>query len=213
MRTFALLPAGGTSSRMGRPKLALPLGERTVLERVLDAVRSARVASILVVLGPAVADLKDVAERAGARTLVLDRQTADMRATVERGLDWLEQNERPEPGDAFLLLPPDHPTLTPAAIEDLLTARAASTSAATIWLPTYQGQRGHPALIGWNHVAGIRALPQDQGLNRYLREHAADTLLVPSSSPEVLCDLDTPEDYERLKSSWKPEIPGRVAHG
>src|ERR1700676_510772 len=111
MRTFALLPAAGTSSRMGRPKLALPLGERTVLERVLDAVRSAQVTDILVVLGPQVADLKFRAEEAGARTLLLDRQTADMRATVQCGLDWLEKYERPDDDDAFLLLPPDHPTL------------------------------------------------------------------------------------------------------
>ena len=68
MRIFALLPAAGTSSRMGRPKLALPLGGRTVLERVIETVRSAKIEDILVVLGPDVADLKDLAERAGAST-------------------------------------------------------------------------------------------------------------------------------------------------
>jgi molybdenum cofactor cytidylyltransferase len=198
MRIFALLPAGGTSSRMGRPKLALPLGERTVLERVLDTVRSAHVPTVLVVLGPQVADLKLRAENAGARTLLLDRQTPDMRATVQSGLDWLDKNERPDAGDAFLLLPSDHPALAKDVIEILLRARSASTNMATIWIPTYEGRRGHPALIGWNHVPGIRALPADQGLNSYLRAHARETAEVPCACADILCDLDTPADYERL---------------
>src|SRR5262245_60932079 len=112
MRIFALLPAGGTSSRMGQAKLALRLGERTVLERVLDTLRSAQIADILVVLGPQAACLKSLSEGAGACALLLDGQTPDMRVTVQRGLDWLEDNKRPAAADAFLLLPPDHPTLS-----------------------------------------------------------------------------------------------------
>jgi CTP:molybdopterin cytidylyltransferase MocA len=54
-------------------------------------------------------------------------------------------------------------------------------------------------LIGWSHVADIRALPAGQGLNGYLRQHPAATLEVAVASPEILLDLDTPEDYERLK--------------
>src|SRR5262249_26069528 len=37
------------------------------------------------------------------------------------------------------------------------------------------------------------------GLNVYLRQHAAETLELPVDSADVLCDLDTPEDYERLR--------------
>ena len=38
---YAVVPAAGRSSRMGRPKLSLPLGERTVLEQVILALRKA----------------------------------------------------------------------------------------------------------------------------------------------------------------------------
>jgi molybdenum cofactor cytidylyltransferase len=203
MRTFALLPAAGTSSRMGRPKLALLLGGRTVLERVLGTLRSAHVMDTLVVLGPNLQDLKPLADGAGAWTLSLEQPTPDMRATIQCGLDWLEKNQRPQESDAFLLLPPDHPTLSREPIELLLRAR--STSSATIWIPTYQGRRGHPALIGWNHVPGIRAMPPHEGLNLYLRAHARETLEVPCATDDVLRDLDTPEDYERLQKLF--EVP------
>src|SRR5205807_132449 len=124
-RTFAVIPAAGQSTRMGRPKLALPLGGRSVLERVLAAVRQGR--------------------------------------------------------------------LDAALVRRLLEARANAADRSLV-IPTFGGRRGHPAVIDWKHVAGIRALPQGEGLNRYFRQHAGETLEVPVASADVLCDLDTPEE-------------------
>jgi CTP:molybdopterin cytidylyltransferase MocA len=45
-------------------------------------------------------------------------------------------------------------------------------------------------------VRGIRALPTGIGLNVYFRTQP--TRLVSVTSPGVLVDLDTPEDYQRL---------------
>jgi molybdenum cofactor cytidylyltransferase len=196
---LAVVPAAGKSVRMGRPKLFLPLGGRTVLEWVVAALRQGGVEQILVVLGPHVRDLAPLAESAGAVPLVLDHETPDMRTTVERGLDWLEAQYHPQADDSWLLVPADHPTLDAAAIRELLEARLRHPCASIV-IPTYQGQRGHPAVIAWKHVAGIRALQPDKGLNAYLRLHPAQTLELPVSSPHVLCDLDTPEDYEQLRS-------------
>src|SRR4051794_19678415 len=102
-RTFALIPAAGKSMRMGRPKLALPLGDRTVLERVIAAFRDAGVDMILVVLAPHSRGLLASARAAGADVLALPDEMPDMRTTVERGLDWLEEQVHPTDADAWLL--------------------------------------------------------------------------------------------------------------
>src|SRR5262249_21005474 len=196
---LAVVPAAGKSVRMGQPKLSLPLGGRTVLEWVVAALREGGVEQILVVLGPHVRDLAPVAESAGAAALVRAHETPDRRTTVERGLDWLEAQYPPQAADSWLLVPADHPTLDAAVIRELLERRPRHPSASIV-IPTYQGQRGHPAVIAWKHVASIRALQPDKGLNAYLRLHPAQTLKVPVNSPHVLCDLDTPEDYEKLRS-------------
>jgi CTP:molybdopterin cytidylyltransferase MocA len=47
-------------------------------------------------------------------------------------------------------------------------------------------------------VPDVFALPRDVGLNQLLRAHAAEVSELPVESRSVLCDLDTPEDYERL---------------
>jgi molybdenum cofactor cytidylyltransferase len=195
--SFAVIPAAGKSTRMGRPKLALPLGGRSVLEHVVAAFREGGVEHVLVVVGPHVPELRPLAEMAGAEVLPLDTETADMRATVECGLGWLEAQHHPNPDDSWLLAPADHPTLDAAIVHQLLEFRAAHLRT-SILVPTYHGRRGHPVLIAWRHVAGIRTLAPGQGLNVYLRQQSAETLEVPVESPSVLCDLDTPEDYERV---------------
>src|SRR5207248_109959 len=75
--TFALIPAGGKSTRMGRPKLALPLGGRTVLDAVVTALARAGVEHILVVATPQVPELVPLAKAAGADVYALPAETPD----------------------------------------------------------------------------------------------------------------------------------------
>jgi molybdenum cofactor cytidylyltransferase len=198
---FALLPAAGKSTRMGRPKLTLPLGERTILEHVLAALRQAQVQHILVVTGPHAAELPALAVRAGAHVHQLSAETTGMRATVEHGLRWLEERYQPGADDTWLLVPADHPTLSPSIVFALERA-SQDHPEHSIFVPTFQGRRGHPLTLTWRHVAGIRAHPAGEGLNTYVRGHLAETMEVPVDTEAVLWDLDTPEDYERLRRDW-----------
>jgi len=197
MTTFAVVPAAGKSTRMGRPKLALPVGEKTVLELVVGALRAGGVEHVLVVVGPHVSELLPLAGAAGALSVLLDEETPDMRATVEHGLSWLEETFRPTAEDAWLLAPADQPTLDADVVRALMQAHALSPNYSVI-VPTAQGRRGHPTWLGWKHVAGIRAFPVGEGLNAYLRQHREETLELLLEYADVLFDLDTPEDYERL---------------
>jgi CTP:molybdopterin cytidylyltransferase MocA len=201
----ALIPAGGRSSRMGRPKLSLPLGDSTVLGCLIAALRQADVSPILVVAGPHDPRVPDLARAAGASVCALPGPTADMRATVEHGLAWLEQHCRPAPA-GWLLVPADHPAVAPELIGQMRQAWI-DHPGYSIVVPTHTGRRGHPTLIAWAHVLGIRAHPQGLGLNTYLRQHAGRTLELPVSDPRILWDLDTPEDYDRLCVASTGRIP------
>jgi|SRR5581483_5624615 len=205
MQTFAIIPAAGKSTRMGRPKLSLPLGERTVLEWVVAALRQAGVADILVVVAPHVADLQRLAEHAGASSLLLPQETVEMRATVSHGLRWIQDHHRPQPDDCWLLVPADHPTLDAAVVRQLVAARQASGK--DICVPVFQGKRGHPTLVAWKLAADVLQLPEGTGLNRFFRQHQDDTVEFPVSTPEVLRDLDTPTDYEQLRADWESRTP------
>jgi molybdenum cofactor cytidylyltransferase len=200
---LAVIPAGGKSTRMGCAKLMLPLGDKSVLEHVIAALRQAAIDPIVVVIGSHVPELVALAEKEHAQVYLLEHETADMRATVEHGLRWVEARFSPSAKqDNWLLAPADHPTLAAGIVRQLLKARIANPDRSIV-IPTFQAKRGHPALIGWNHVAGIRAMPAQLGLNAYLRRQVAVTLELPVASADVLCDLDTPEDYQRLRRRWR----------
>jgi molybdenum cofactor cytidylyltransferase len=196
----ALVPAAGRSVRMGRPKLVLPLHGRTVIEHVVSTLRQGGVDRVLVVARPDVPQLAQLAKAAGAEVGTLPTETADMRATVEQGLLWIEERWHPQPEDAWLLCPADHPALDVDVVRRLCVAYSREPGQ-TILIPTYEGRRGHPTLIEWRHVAGIRALPAGAGLNAYFRPHAEETLELPVANAGVISDLDTPADYERLSGS------------
>ena len=195
--TMALIPAAGKSERMGRPKLSLPLGDRTVLQRVIDAFQSAAVTRIMVVVAPHSADLLPVITACGADGVCLPKATPDMRATVMHGLAEMEQRYAPHVDDMWFLSPADHPTLDAPLITQMVQAYQTHAECRLV-IPTYQGKRGHPALIAWEHVGGIRQLTDDQGLNVYFRQCRDETYEMPVTSVEILRDLDTPREYEEL---------------
>ncbi len=197
-KVYALIPAAGRSTRMGRPKLSLPLGSHTVLDHVLAALREAGVEHTLVVIAPHGAQLGEIATAAGAGVLRLAAETPDMRATVEHGLRRLEEQFHPSPEDAWLLVPADHPMLHAEVVRRLSESRQLHPQR-SIFVPVFEGRRGHPTLFAWEHGAAIFAHPAGQGLNAYVRAQTAQVLEVPVSDPDILCDLDTPEDYERLR--------------
>lgn len=199
-RVFALIPAGGKSKRMGRPKLALPLGEKTVLEHVLSAVDLPATTDVVVVFGPHLAHLTEMAERGGAHALVLEEATADMRATIEYGLAWIEKKHQPSADDFILLLPGDFPAVTRQDVQRVID-EAARYPDHTIFVATHNERRGHPVLIQWKHAAAIRAFAPGQGLNVYLRSKPEETLEV-AVGANVLRDLDTPDDYEQLLKDY-----------
>jgi molybdenum cofactor cytidylyltransferase len=184
---------------MGQPKLSLLVGGRTVLERLVSALKLGGVERILVVVGAHVHELAVIAKAAGAEALQLTSDTPDMRATVVAGLDHIAATDRPSPDDAWLLAPADHPGVTATLVRGLLVAGTESAGVEVI-VPTYNGRRGHPTLIRWRYADDIRKLPTGQGINAFLQSPGLEVRELPVTEPGAVLDLDTPEDYARFLS-------------
>ncbi len=195
---LGLIPAAGKSERMGRPKLQLRMGERTVLDLVVSALRAGGVDHVLVVVAPQADELRRIAQAAGADVLVLPEWTPDMRSTVQAGLDWLESRYSPVSNDYWLLAPADHPGMNASVIRRLIDCTGDALPRSVL-IPTWEGRRGHPVLIPWSHVEPIREFARNLGLNAYLRQCAGLVHEVPAPTASILQDLDTPDDYERLQ--------------
>ncbi len=187
----ALVLSAGSSERMGGFKPLMSLGEMTVLERVIRLFQSAGVGRIYVVVGHRAAELIPLIERRGARSVMNARYPEGMFSSVAAGARSLDEGT-----DAFFVLPVDIPLVRPASIRDLLRAFPPGTAA--ICHPTFGGRRGHPPLIGRDHIGSILKWREGGGLSALLTRlegHAVDVAVVDEFIHQ---DMDRPEDYRRL---------------
>ncbi|HWE35307.1 MAG TPA: NTP transferase domain-containing protein, partial [Isosphaeraceae bacterium] len=174
----AVVPAAGHSQRMGRPKLILTVDGRTVISRVVTALRAGGASRVVVVAPPADAAgasiLHDEARAAGAELIVPATRPNDMRASVEHALDHLERGETAPA--TVLLVPADSPGLNPELVA-LIVERAKAEPGA-ILVPVVAGNRGHPVALPWPVALGVRALHAGVGVNALMALNAAKVVEV-----------------------------------
>ena len=91
--------------------------------------------------------------------------------------------------EAAIILLVDTPGITAAAVERIGSyARAGALVAAT-----YDGEMGHPVLLGRDHWPGvIEAATGASGARPYLRQHRDDLVLVACDDIADGADVDTP---------------------
>lgn len=95
--------------------------------------------------------------------------------------------------DAAFVLPVDCPLVPPAIYRALLAAPGEAV------VPVYRGRRGHPVLIREVLFDRIAREPDASSLRAVLTEIGVAEVEV--DAPEVLLDLDTPGDLQRVRSS------------
>lgn len=205
-RLGAVVLAAGAARRFGASKLTLPWGTTTVIGAAVRSVDAAldRGAPIVVVVGGA----HDDAVRAAVRTaLPGSRITYVENADPSSGmLSSVQAGVRAIAGrcDAFLLCQGDQPLVAPASIASVirhwLLPPPAQAARPRIVLPKHEGRRGHPVLFDACLIPEILGLnPDSRGLREIVWRHDAAVREVPVNDPGVTADLDTFEDYERLR--------------
>ena len=192
----ALIPAAGSSSRMGQPKLLLSFDGQTLIGRLVAALRGGGAAHIVVITPPADAPegpaIALEARRAGADVVVPPERPASMRASIELGLQSLSRHEAPQ---SLLLTPGDCPGINAEIVAQLLAYAAKLPE--RIVIPSYGSRRGHPIVLPWRIAAQIPSLPGDLGVNALVARHGDLVVELEISRPEIIADLDTPDDLQQ----------------
>ncbi len=196
--SYAVIPAAGKSRRMGRPKLLLPWGERTVIETVLAAWRASRTNQIVVVLDKQDAsDLGNIVQQCGCDVVRADAPS-DMKASVQCALNEIQQRWAPQAHDAWLLAPADFPTLSATWIDQLLAAYDPRDPQPLV--PWHDNRRGHPVLFPWSLARAARSLPDDAGIKGLLIDNPPRQIEM--SDAGMFADMNTPEEYQRLRKQF-----------
>ncbi len=197
MRSFAIIPAAGRSQRMGRPKLLLPWGDSTVIDHVIAAWSASNVTRTIVVVRP---DDDALIRHCGdleVEVVIPQVAPAEMKVSVGIALEHIRQNDAANDMDAWLLAPADSPRLSVHVVNRLLDEHDAKNP--SILVPTINAQRGHPVLFPWILASEVERLADNEGVNALLDRHLVRE--IDCNDPAILDDLDTPDDYQRLRST------------
>ncbi|HWE36234.1 MAG TPA: NTP transferase domain-containing protein [Isosphaeraceae bacterium] len=203
----AIVPAAGLSRRMGRPKPLLEIGGMTLIARVVRALRDGGADRVIVVAPQSGrAESAEIARRAaeaGAEVLVLGRETADMRESIEAGLARIEDFGAIE---AVLLTPADVPGIGAGLVARVI--RAGRDSAGCLARPRAGTKRGHPVYLPWAVARLIHDLPEGVGVNALVDDPGRKVIAVELDGGDALADVDTPGDYERWTIGRSPNSFG-----
>jgi molybdenum cofactor cytidylyltransferase len=185
----AVVLAAGASTRMGRHKLLLPLGDEPIARRTVRHVCDAGFDDVLVVVGCEWEQVLSTLEGLPIRHAV----NADYRSGM--GSSFRTAVEHLGTSDAAMFALADQPFVTASeytAVLDTYRQHApaiVSVRFGTVMAPPHLFTREFfPELAQLQHGA------------RTVLERHRDRTTVLRFSPELLLDVDTPDDYERARS-------------
>ena len=194
-RVSAVVLAAGNSTRMGEPKQLLLLGGRTLLERTLENVRAAEVDEVVLVLGAFAEKIRQELPAVffDALKVVVNRDYEQgMARSLREGLAAVIPQM-----DAALIVLADQPFVRPETIGRIIERYRQSD--AEIVIPFYEGKRGNPVLLDRSVFAEAMALQGDVGFRALFGRHVAGIVDVDVADEGVLLDIDSRDDYERLR--------------
>jgi molybdenum cofactor cytidylyltransferase len=181
----AILLAAGKSSRMGKLKQLMPLGDSTILEQTLDNLLSSRVAEVIVVLGHKAEEITKRLSGRPVKLVVNPLYRKGMSSSIAAGLKFVDRQSQ-----AVMLVLGDQPYVDSATIDRLIDAFSQNKKG--IAIPTYKKQRGHPLIFDRKYQAPLSHLSGDIGGREIISQHPEDVLEVPVKCEGVVIDIDTP---------------------
>ena len=187
--------AAGSSSRMGRDKALLPWRDGTFLSTAIRALQPAT-ELVIVVAGANAPMLESIVNAEAAFMVVNPDPQRGQFSSLQVGLQEVLNRGR----DAAIVTLVDRPA---AEIETVQQLKAAFlTSEERIWavVPEFGGKHGHPIVIGREMIEAFLRAPAQSTARDVEHAHQEHILYLPVSDPLVVANVDTPEDFEKLRT-------------
>ena len=189
-----IILASGFAQRMNREKLMLTVEDIPVVERVITAAHSSELDEVILVYRRD--EIREIAKNYGIKTVYNRHAEMGQSAAVTLGV----KSSHPDT-DGFMFLVGDQPYLDASTINTLVGIFKKGKE--SIVVPVYNGQRGNPVIFSSDLREELLALEGDSG-GRIIIESMIDRVkLVTIEKSIVGTDIDTNEEYEKLRPHSK----------
>jgi molybdenum cofactor cytidylyltransferase len=189
----AVILAAGQSTRFGAAKQLLPWKDTTLVAHAARTALEAGLDPVIVVLGHEAEKVEQALTGLPVRRVFNPDFSAGQSTSLSKGVDAL-----PARTGAALFMLADQPMITADILQTLVQAHRRTFARACV--PVFKGRRGNPVLFDRSLFAELRGLRGDTG-GRVLLERYPDAVVAVPSVRSVLQDVDTREDFEKLRQT------------
>jgi len=224
VRVFGIVPAAGSSRRMGRPKSTLPYCDSTMVGTVARTLLEADLCGVVIVTRSESAPSLDVPDDPRIVIAFNDDARSEMIDSVRVGLSHMAGlgssqasssplcigalpvgNRQSTISDRIpllndlgvLVVPADMPTIRVETHRACIAVFAGEPQ--SIVIAANRGKRGHPLIFPWSLAEDVLRLRN--GLRELAQLHLERVRLVETEDPGVKRDVNSPADYEQLRST------------
>jgi molybdenum cofactor cytidylyltransferase len=189
---IGILLAAGFSRRFGASnKLLQPLPDGNPIalasaKRLIEAIPFS-----IAVVRPENSTLADLLQDAGLKVFFCSEQDTEMADSLSAAIKFSAAYS--ESSDGFVIALADMPYInsqTTSAIASKLS------EGASIVVPTYQGQRGHPVGFSAKFRTELESLHGDEGARSILKRYPEEIVFLECDDSGILADIDTPADLK-----------------
>jgi len=184
----AIILAAGESKRMGKPKLLLPLGNTSIIEKVVTHTVRSAIDKTIVVLGSNHEAIGSLIQDYPVEAVYNKLYKNGMLSSVQYGLRAV-----PDSTDAVMVLLGDQPMIENTIMDKMIETYKKSDRG--IIVATCLGKRGHPILLARKYLIEIMEFTRENSLKDLLQKYPGDIEEMETESPEILRDIDTEKDY------------------
>lgn len=191
----ALIAAAGTSSRMGLPKIFMPLGNETALSwsvRMLSSLQT-----VFVTLPPAIR-MNFSSEMIGFNVKWLANVYPDLgyAGSIKTVIELFP------PMSGLMILPVDSPVASRLLVHVIL-AMARRHEGPVIIVPISRGLHGHPVYVS-RHFFSYFAPENVLSLRELIRENSRHVSPLHWPDEKILCNLNTPKCLQTIEWFCSP---------
>jgi molybdenum cofactor cytidylyltransferase len=187
---LGILLSAGFSRRFGSANKLLqqlPDGQPIALasaEHLIQAVPES-----IAVLRPENKALATLLINAGLKVIFCNENAQEMADSLVTAIRYSTNVEAANSG--FVIALADMPYIRPDTISEVANGVAGGASIA---IPTYQNQRGHPVGFSAKFRNDLESLQGDEGARSIIKRYPNEIQLLPTDDPGILADIDTPAD-------------------
>ncbi len=190
---YGIILAAGEGKRMRKVKLTLPLGDKQLIEWVLQAAKLTPLDKYFLVVRPENKEIIKTGKKWGAEIVLNPEYKSGMSSSIQKALHQISSEEL----YGFFVLLGDQPLINPSILYKMLLAFTPGKK--EIVVPFYKDRQGNPVFFDGYWKDELMKLSGDVGGRVLIKAHPERVKRFKIPNESILLDVDREEDYEKIK--------------